>query len=171
MRKPFRKVLIVAVTVALLLCIAVAGLWRVAAPSNPMASINYIRAIDGNGHWRLQFGITNVGDCTLFASTFGDIEVFGQTNFSVSATAPISRLNPNQGHVVEVVLSEAQMERVRGKWRYACFLGPGGLRSAIYRWQWGPNGPGARVNWLIPQRLKGMPLTVKATGDWIEDPK
>jgi hypothetical protein len=64
-------------------------------------------------------------------------------------------------------LSEAQMDSIDGKWRYTCLYADEGLRSTIYRWQWGPNGLGARVNWLVPGKLKGMPLAVKATSDWI----
>ena len=73
--------------------------------------------------------------------------------------------------MVEAVLSEAQMQSIDGKWRYTCLYARDTLRSRIYKWQWGANGPGARVNWLIPQKLKGMPLTVKATSDWVEPVK
>ena len=89
----------------------------------------------------------------------------------VGATAPMSQLAPGEGHVIDAVLSEAQMKSINGKWRLTCLYAGDGVRSRIYRWQWGPNGPGARANWLIPQKLKGMPLTVTNTGNWIEPVK
>ena len=152
-----------------LLLVCIPGIWFFATPSNPALSVTYIGAIDGKGHWKLRFAITNIGKSSVFTSTSGQIEVFNHTNLlSVGATAPANRLKPGQGHVVDAVLSEAQMKSIDGKWRFTCLYASDALRSRIYRWQWGPNGPGARVNWLIPQKLKGMPLTVKSTGDWIE---
>ena len=159
------------IVIALLGCIA--GLWlSVRSTSSPRLSVTYIETVDGRGHWRLRFGITNVGDGTVFTSKVGEIEVFNHTNLlSVGGTAPMSKLAPGQGHVVDAVLSEAQMKSIDGKWRYTCLYGRDELRSRIYQWQWGSTGPGARINWLIPERLNGMPLTVKGTGDWIEPVK
>lgn len=96
----------------------------------------------------------------------------GHTNLlSVGATSALDRLSPGEGHVIDAVLSESDMEAIDGKWRYTCLYAPGGLRSRIYHWQWGTNGPGARVNWLIPRGLKGLRLTVKGTSDWIAPPQ
>lgn len=140
--------------------------------SHPKLSVTYIQAIDGQGHWRLQFGITNVGNRTVFTFKSGKIEVFNRANpFSVGATSPLSKLVPGQGQIVDAVLSEEQMDSLDEKWRYTCHYAEDGLRSRIYRWQWGPGGPGARANWLVPQRLKSMPLNVVATSDWIEPRK
>jgi hypothetical protein len=167
MRHPLSKFLVV--LVAIVVVVAFLGVWFWSTlTSNPKLSVTYIRTIDGVGHWRLQFGITNVGNGTVSTSKLGKIEVFNHTNLlSVGATAPMSRLAPGEGHVVDAVLSEAQMDSIDGKWRYTCLYADEGLRSTIYRWQWGPNGLGARVNWLVPGKLKGMPLAVKATSDWI----
>ena len=171
MKKPSRKLLVLLLAIVLLVCIFGGAFWLV-PKSTPAISVTYIGVIDGKGHWRLRFGITNSGNTTVITSTSGKIEVFNDTNvLAVAATKPMSQLAPRQGHVVDAVLSEAQMNSIAGKWRYTCFCASTGLRSRIYRWQWGPNGPGARVNWLIPQKLKGMPLTVKGTGDWIEPVK
>jgi hypothetical protein len=171
MPHPFRKFREVLIAIVVLLCFLGVWLWP-RSTSNPRLSVTYIRTIDGVGHWRLQFGITNVGNRTVFTSELGEIEVFNHINLlSVGATSPMSKLAPGKGQVVDAVLSEAQMNSIDGKWRYTCLYAGDGLRSRIYRWQWGPNGPGARVNWLIPQKLKGMPLTVKATSDWIEPVK
>ena len=166
-----RKVLVVLVAIVLLVCIL--GVWFLLAPrSNPTLSVTYLGAVDGKGHWKLHFAITNVGNSTAFTSTRGEIEVFNHTNtLSVGATAPMSKLAPGEGHMVDAVLSEEQMKSIDGKWRFTCLYASDGLRSRIYRWQWGPKGPGARVNWLIPQKLKGMPLTVSGTGDWIDHVK
>jgi len=154
----------------LLVCILSA--WFSAKTRVAALPVAYLGAIDGKGHWKLRFAITNVGKSTVFTSTQGQIEVLNHTNImGVGVTAPMSRLDPGQGHVVDAVLSETQMKSLNGKWRFTCLYADDGLRSRIHHWQWGPNGPGARVNWLVPQKLRGMPLTVKITGDWTESPK
>lgn len=170
MRHPSRKFLVVLITVAVVGFLGVC-LW-LGPRSHPRLSVTYIQTVNGQGHWRLQFGITNVGNCTVFTSKLGEIEVFNHTKLlSVGATSPLRKLAPGDGQLVDAVLSEAQMDSIDGKWRYTCLYGGDGLRSRISRWQWGPAGPGARLNWLIPQTLKGEPLTVKATSDWIKPGK
>jgi hypothetical protein len=171
MRRPSRRLLVALVAIVVFVCIF--AVWFLAGPKgNPTLSVTYMGAIDGKGHWKLRFAITNVGQSTVFTSTQGNIEVFNRTNVLwVGATAPMSRLAPGEGHVVDVVLSEGHMKSLDAKWRYICIYAGDGLRSRIYGWQWGPKGPGARVNWLIPQMLKGMPLTLTSTGDWIEPVK
>jgi hypothetical protein len=170
MRRPSRKVLVALIAFGLLVCIF--GLWFLADPSTHTLSVTYMGATDGKGHWKLRFAITNVGGASVFTSPIGNIEVINHTNvLSAGAAGPMSRLAPGQGHVVDIVLSEAQMQSIDGRWRYTCLYAEDGLRSRIYRWQWGPKGPGARVNWLIPGRLKGMPLTVNGTSDWINSIK
>jgi hypothetical protein len=170
MKKRTRKFAVVLLIFAVLTILFV---WFWSTPtSSPKLSVTFLRAIDGHGHWRLQLGITNVGRFTVSTSKLGEIEVFNQSKpFHVGATSPLSKLAPGQGQLVVAILSEAQMNSLDRKWRYTCLYAREGLRSRIYRWQWGPTGPGARVNWLIPQALKGMPLTVKATSDWIEPVK
>ncbi|HWD92901.1 MAG TPA: hypothetical protein VG938_11200 [Verrucomicrobiae bacterium] len=170
MKKTSRKVLVVLLAAVVLLGILGAGF--LAKPSNPALSVGYVGTIDGKGHWKLRFAVTNVGNTTVLTSGFGEIEVLNHTNvLLVGVTAPLTRLAPGQGHIVDAVLSEAQMKSIDGKWRFTCRSGGDGWRSRIYRWQWTPNGPGSRVNWLIPSQLKGMPLTVKSTSDWIEPAK
>ena len=166
MRNRSSRFLAVLISIAVLAALAIC-LW-LGPTSRPGLSVTYIQAIDGHGNWRLQFGITNVGKCTVLTSKLGRIEMLNHTNLlSVGATSPLSKLFPGQGQVVDAVLSEAQMDSLDGKWRYTCLYAGDGLRSRIYRWQWGATGPGARVNWLIPRNLKAMPLTVEATSDWI----
>jgi hypothetical protein len=170
MRKSFRTFLAVLIAVVAL-CFFGVWLWF-GGTSDPKLSVRNIRTIDGHGHWTLQFGITNTGHRTVFTSERGQVEVFNHTNLlSVGATSPMGRLRPGEGQVVDAVLSASDMNSIDGKWRYICLYAADGLRPRIYRWQWGPKGPGARVNWLIPQWLKGMPLTVKGTSDWIEEAK
>lgn len=166
-RTRWRKMLIILLTVALLICIS--GVWFLAGTGgDPRLSVTYAGAVDGKGHWELRFAITNIGDTTVFTSSLGNIEIANQTNaFTVGASAPLSQLAPGQGQIVEAVLSETQMQSVRSKWRYKCLYARDGVRARIYRWQWGPNGPGPRVNWLIPQKLKGIPLDVVGSTDWI----
>jgi hypothetical protein len=170
MRHKSRKLLAVLIAIAVPTFLAIC-LWLVPT-SNPRLSVIYIQTIDGHGHWRLQFGITNVGNCTVLTSQRGEVEVNNHTNLlTVGATSSLSKLFPGQGQVVDAILSEAQMQSIDGKWRYTCLYADDSLRSRIYTWQWGRGGPGARVNWLIPQKLKGVRLTVKATSDWIQPKK
>src|SRR5262245_17948356 len=108
-----RQRLVLLYIVVALACIL--GLWSLVVLRNPALSITYLGAIDGNGQWRLQFAITNVGNSTVFSPGLGRIEVFNRTNvLSVGATPRMSQLAPGQGHVVEAVLSETQMKSIDG---------------------------------------------------------
>ncbi len=171
MRRSSKNVLLVSACLMLLVCAV--GIWLLTRSAEKQGlSVTYLGVVDGIGHWRLRFGITNVGNSRVFTSKVGHIEVFNRTNaLSVGVTAPMSQLSPGEGHVVEAVLSETQMKSLDTKWRFACLYSADELRSRIYRWQWGPGGQGNRINWLIPRKLKGMPLTLKGTGDWIEPDK
>ncbi|HYE30074.1 MAG TPA: hypothetical protein VEH27_01475 [Methylomirabilota bacterium] len=164
-----KKVLLVCICFAAILLASV--VWLVFSPKEAKASVTYLGIVDGKGHWRLQFGVTNIGECSLFTSTRGQIEIEGQTNrISAGARTPKSQLRAGEGHVVELILSEAKMNDIVANWRYSCSLASDGFRSRLYRWQWGPRGPGARVNWLIPQKWKGMPLSIRSQSDWLERP-
>jgi len=135
-------------------------------------SVTYLATINGNGHWRLKFGVTNIGNRTIVTYQSGFIEVLGHSNkFHVGATAPIARLAPGQGQVIEAVLSEEKMASLDRPWRYTCLYANDNFRTRLNKWQWSTNGPGARINWLIPRRLKGVPLTVTGTSDWINESK
>ena len=161
------KFLAGSITIALLAFLFICLLWP-GSTSQPKLSVTYIQPL--HDYSRFQFGITNVGKRTVFTSNFGKIELLEYTNvLEVHATAPLRKLGPGQGQLVEAILSEAQKDTVDwgGKWRFTCFYAGDGLRSRIYHWQWGPTGPGARANRLVPGKLKGMPLTVKGTSDWI----
>src|SRR6266496_1666277 len=75
MRHPLRKFLAALITIMVLVCFL--GVWFWSRSTNdPRLSLTYIRTINGVGRWRLQFGITNVGDRTVFTSKLGEIEVF-----------------------------------------------------------------------------------------------
>lgn len=169
MRKSLRILVTVLIAVALLCLIGVwLGFW-IGGTSNPRLSLTLIQTTDNHGSWKLQFGVTNAGTRRVITSQVGHLEVFQRTNsLTVSATSPVSHLDPGEGQVIDVVLSESEMDWIDGKWRFICLYAPDSLRSRIYQWQWGPKGPGTRANWLIPQLLKGMPLTAKGTNDWIE---
>jgi len=134
-------------------------------PNKPRLSVTYIATINGNGHWRLKFGVTNIGNCTIVTYKSGSIEVFGRTNkLSVGASAPMARLAPGQGHVIEAVLSEGQMASLDGPWRYTCLYANDNFRTRINRGEFGPF-----LYKHIPRRWKGVPLSVTGTGDWTED--
>ena len=170
MRNSSRKSLGVLIAIALL-CFF--GVWLWFGPtSDHKLSVTYIRTLDGHGHWRLQFGITNIGNRTVFTCQAGQIEVFNHTNrLFVGVTSPMGKLRPGEGQMVDAVLSESDMNSIDEKWRFTCNYAPDGLRSRISRWQWGSNGPGARVNWLIPQKLRGMRFSINGTSAWIEQSK
>ena len=85
MQQRTRKFIAVLITIALLAFFAVC-LWP-APTSRPRLLVTYRQTIDGHGHWRLQFGITNAGNRTVFTSKLGEIEVSNHTNLlSVGAT-------------------------------------------------------------------------------------
>ena len=142
--------------------------------SHPRLSVTYIQRINGGyGSWRLKFGITNVGTCTAFTSPgVGKIEVFNHTNLlTVAATSPLMKLVPGQGQF----LSKRSCRRRR----WIRLIADGDTLAFTHRMDFGfvltvgngvPVGPGSRINWLIPQRLKGIPLTVKGTSDWTQPP-
>jgi len=135
--------------------------------TKPRLSVAYVATINGNGHWRLKFGVTNVSSRTIVTYQEGYIEVFGRTNkLLVGATAPMARLAPGQGHFVEAVLSETQMASIDGSWRYACLYARDNFRTRINRGELG-----AFMYKLIPRRWKGVPLTATGTSDWINEPK
>jgi hypothetical protein len=141
-------------------------------PTPPRLSVTYLATINGNGHWRLKFGVTNIGNRTIVTDKLGSIEVIGHSNkFQVGATAPLVRLAPGEGHIVEAVLSEEKMASLEGPWRYTCLYANDNFRTWLNKWQWSATGPGARINWLIPRRLKGIPLTVTGTSDWVNESK
>ena len=163
-----RKLTAVLIAIGLVLIVSCAWIW-IKPTSDPNLTVTYLTTIDKTGHWIARFGITNTGGTRVFTAILGRIEILDHPKLlSVAARTPMSKLSPGEGQVVDVILSDSTKASINGKWRYTCLYAPVGLRSIIYNWQWGTNGPGARVNWLIPQRLKGMPLTVKGTSGWID---
>ena len=167
MRRTTHKFLGVLLAVAVLCFLAVCLSFGPSPP--PRLSVSYIQMIDDHGSLRARFGITNVGNGVVFTSGLGMIEVSNHTNIlSVGASSPLSRLAPGEGQLVDAVFPGEKMASLDGKWRYTCLYARDGLRTRISHWQWGPGGPGPRANWLIPKKLKGMPLTAKGTSDWIQ---
>jgi hypothetical protein len=147
-----------------------------APPPPPRIEVTYERLIDGNGHWKVQFRVANMGAGTLFTApnqaVLGDIELRGKTNvFRVAGEATTPTLEPGRNHVVSVMVSESTMASLIGEeWRYTCRYGEDGLRTRISHWQWGTGGPGPRANKLIPKALKGMPLNIDGSSAWLPPP-
>ena len=132
----------------------------------PRLTVTYLgRTEDYWGRPIARFAITNLGLATAISHASGQVEVLGQTNkVLVDCRDNTHRLLPKHGDVVDVILPDG----FRGSpWRFTCLYAHQGLRSRIYDWQWAAGGPGRRVNWLIPPFLKGVPLDVNATSDWI----
>jgi hypothetical protein len=118
MSRRFSKLL--ALFIAIIALVILTVWWTMPRPTKPRLSVTYIATINGNGHWRLKFGVTNIGNRTIVTYKLGSIEVTGHSNkFQVGATAPLVRLAPGQGHVIEAVLSEK-------KWHLS--MGPGVTR-------------------------------------------
>lgn len=156
----------------LLLLLALLGVaWAVASrPSVPgRISVRYLSRIDRPGNTVLRIAVTNVGESTVFTWRLGELETRGNSNrLTVGMSLPVDRLRPGEGMVTDCQLSDADVEALSGHWRLTFNFGDSGLRSQIYAWQWGAKGPGPKVNWLIPQFLKGMPLSVIGRTDWHE---
>lgn len=158
--------------IPIVVVIVILSAWFLVRPSTPKLSVTFVRIIHGIGNHELRFGITNVGHSTVFTFKMGYLEVFGRTNqLMVGATTPMTKLAPGEGHEVHAILSDSQMASIDGRWRYTCLYAENGFQTRLYHWRWGSNGPGARINWLIPNRFVGIGLTVKGTSDWIEDLK
>jgi hypothetical protein len=154
-----------AVVLLLLIGIAILVIWW-SASSNPKLTVSFLTVTNSSGQWIASFAITNVGNAAAISFPLGKIEVFGQPQTLEVGCRPGSpRLSAGEGHVVQVFLPR----RFDSRWKFTCLYAHSTLRSRIYDWQWASNGPGAKVNWLVPQFLKGLPLDVNATSDWIEE--
>ena len=132
-------------------------------------SVRYLGRTDRPGSTSLRFAITNVGPSTVFPSPGFVMEVEGMTNrFHAGARMLKERLQPGKGLIAECSLPDHAVVGLKGRWRMRCHFGDNSLRSWIYWWQWRPGGPGPSANWMVPQFLKGMPLTVIGSTDWNE---
>ncbi|HYE30156.1 MAG TPA: hypothetical protein VEH27_01895 [Methylomirabilota bacterium] len=162
--------------IALALCAILGGLlgvWSwVESRTRPHASVTYLGLADGRTYWRFKFAITNHGNCTLITPPNGHVEIAGRSNqMFVIAMGWDTRLAPGEGCIIEAHVSDAQRAELQGKWRYNTLLATEGVRTRLYRWQWGPKGPGARINWLIPPGLRGMPFDVTGHTEWMDPPE
>ena len=158
-----RSLLVLGVGFALFLVVAL--LYSSGAPG-PRLTVTYLgRTEDYWGRPIARFAITNIGVATAVSFAGGLVEVLGQTNkVDVACRVNLHRLLPKHGDVVEAILPDG----FRGSpWRFTCLYAHQGLRSRIFDWQWAAGGPGTNANWFIPPFLKGVPLDVNATSDWI----
>ncbi len=156
-----------AIAVLLFLCLGTVVVLRSGkARPEPKLVLKYLGKSGGAGEIVARFAVTNVGSASAIAGASGWIEVFGRTNeVSVGGGATAARLAPGAGDVVQAFLPPG----FKGRWRYTCRYGHEGLRSRISNWQWGPGGPGASANWMVPSFLKGLPLDVVATSGWLDE--
>ena len=161
------KRLLVAVLVLLLLGVVLVLAARSSAP--PKISVGYLGRVDQPGNTYIRLAITNTGQSLVFTSRAARIEARGNSNrFNVANRESRDRLRPGEGMITECMLSDKAIAALDGRWRVACYFASDGIRSRIYEWQWGANGRGPSVNWLVPGFLKGMPLTVIGTSEWNE---
>jgi hypothetical protein len=132
----------------------------------PKLTINYLGQTNDTGHGRVIafFAITNCGKSAATSYNNGDVEALGRNKTQVACKPKLHRLLPGQGDVISVFLPPG----LGGRWRFTASYAHAGLRSRISDWQWGPGGPGPRANWFIPRFLKGVPLDVTVTSEWVD---
>lgn len=160
MRKSYR--ILLAVGALVLLGLGFVFLYS-GISGDPRLAISFLRQTNGSGRLVAFFTVTNSGNCPAVSFGQGSLEVFGKRTTMVACRFSHHELLPGQGDVLQVVLPSGFV----GRWRFTALYARAGPRARIYDWQWGRNGPGARVNWLIPGSLKGVPLDIVATSDWI----
>lgn len=161
MRKPHLILLIVAMVLVL---ITLASLTLTGSGSSgPRLIVNYLRQTNYAGYVTAWFAVTNVGDATAVSYPVGCVAVDGQPIVSALCKSTYHELQPGQGDVIEAFPHTTPI----GRWRFIAQYARLGLRTRIMDFQWGPHGPGARVNWLIPRSLKGVRLDVMATSNWV----
>jgi hypothetical protein len=164
MSKSKRKFLAVSLTLLALVFLTVSFL----STGKPALALTFLTYSNDAGRWIARFSITNTGSATAISFPTGGIEIFGQSQSRhIPCEAGVLRLLPGKADVIDAFLPQ----RMDTRWRFTCHYACNGIRARIFNWQWGKNGPGARANWMVPQFLKGIPLDVQVTSDWIEPEK
>jgi hypothetical protein len=162
MRKSFGTIL--ATFLVLLFGIVFVLLWT--GSRNPAVTVSFIAMTNNSGHWLARFAVTNVGRATAVGPPIGSIEINGQSgHLPVGCGAGKARLAAGEADEIQIFLPR----RLDSEWRFTCHYARTGLRTSIYDWQWGENGPGAKANWMVPQILKGKRFDVTGTSDWIRE--
>jgi hypothetical protein len=159
MRKS-RKILSAAAILCLATCFVIVFLFSAGSPG---LTLTYLGQTNNSAGVVALFAITNSGKAAGVCYNSGQIEDSAHTITPVPCTPGLHMLPAGHGDIVRVVLPSA----MPGRWRFTALYAHRGLRSRIYDWQWGPGGRGAQVNWLVPRFLKGVPLDVTTTSDWI----
>lgn len=148
------------ILVVVLVLIALAVVVIPLRPREPRLSISYlaITNVPSNPPYQIvSFLVTNKGNGTALNYKQGEIE-FSDTGQKklLAARCNVERLGPGEQGVIEVRL----WDPMPGRWRFTCFFAHAGFRTSVNR----------RVPpRFVPQRLKGVPLNVKATSDWIDN--
>jgi hypothetical protein len=132
----------------------------------PRLTVAYADSTNVNGIKVQRFTITNKGTAPVVHAGAGGYEVKPSgAFFSVGYTFQHRRILPAESQIIEVKVPDLP----QGEIRYMCLLTRDTLRVRIYDWQWGPNGPGAKANWLVPKFLKAKPMDLRATSVWLND--
>ena len=134
------------------------------SPRSPRLTLTYLSRTNDSTRTIVQFAITNVGSAAAISFPQGRVEMSG-LDIVVACRPKLHRLSPGQGDVIQVFLPQG----LQGRWRFTCLYAREGIRSRISDWQWRAGGPGPRANRFIPSFLKGVPLDVNATSNWIEE--
>lgn len=147
------------ILVVLLVSIALAAVMIPLRPREPRLSISYlaITNVPSNPPYQIvTFLVTNKGNATAMDYHLGQIEVSDTgPKKSIATRSNVERLGPGEQCVIEIRL----WDPMAGRWRFTCLFAHAGFRTSLNR----------RVPpRFVPQRLKGVPLNVKATSDWID---
>jgi hypothetical protein len=154
-RKRWLRILVIVLVIAAIVALAFSS-----HPREPRLSVSILSStnIAANPPYQVaRFRVTNTGDATAVYYPHGDIELgdTGQKK-SLATRCNVDRLAPGEQCVVEIHLYDS----VPGRWRFTCLFAHAGFRTSLNR----------RIpSRFVPQRLKGVPLNVKATSDWIEN--
>jgi hypothetical protein len=138
--------------------------------SEPRLTISYADSSNVNGIKVQRFTISNKGTASAVHSGAGGYEVKSSERgvphfYPVGYTFQRRRIRPGETQTIEVkvpALPDVDL-------RLMCFFAHDTLRVTVNDWQWGPNGPGAKANWLVPQFLRGKPIDIRATSVWLSE--
>lgn len=148
-------------------CLILGVLFFGPGKKEPRLSIIYLGQVTTNppGAWYYRFAVTNEGNGTAVSQPIhGDLETFNGGHTPIGVRSTVQYLRPGMTDVIEVMTPAPMTNR----WRLNCFYAHDTIKSRIYHWQWGPNGPAARANWMVPRILKGMRMDVMAANEWID---
>ncbi len=160
-RKPYKILLATLVVLSLVFIV-----WFLSGTSgDPRLEVRFLSETNNSGQLVASFAVTNSGNSSAISSYAGIVEVSSNQTMNVSCRYSRRRLLPGEGDILQVSLPP----NLQGRWRFTALYAHEGTRGRFFLLQFGPHGPGERINPLIPGSLRGLPLNVKARSEWIDD--